>query len=120
MQGAASQVALHHVASELDECAPFRLGLHTLSGDHQVHTMAHLRHGTHQLLRARCAVNAVDKASVNLQLADRKLVQVSQRRIARAKVVDGQRQTQYGGQCRGQKRHLVFVGKLQQCDVPIP
>jgi hypothetical protein len=79
IQRLTTQIALHDVATQVLDDFALSYSFHAFGSDHQAQAVAHSGHRVHQLLRAG--------HGVDLELADRQLLQVRRRRIARTKVI---------------------------------
>src|SRR3546814_1212274 len=96
----------------------FRSGLHALADGHQTEGLAQSQHGTHDLGVAGRLGQAVNEAAVDLHDVDRAALQVRQRRVASAEVVDGQSHARFvqvadGAEGDADRRDDARLGDLE-------
>src|SRR5262245_43636270 len=86
-RGLAEQIALHRVAAFLGKEIELFRGLHALGDDRHFETMAEVDNRAHDVSRLRRLAEIDDKGAVNLDLVERKGLQIAQRRVAAAEIV---------------------------------
>ena len=84
-------VALHEIAAHAREQIERCLVLDAFGDDRQRETPAEFDGGTHDRTGARALGELSDEGTVDLDLVDRQLAHIGERRVARAEIVDGQR-----------------------------
>lgn len=88
----AAQVALGVIAAELLEFVKLRVGLDALADDGQAEGAAHLDDRPHDRNILRVAAQAIDERAIDLHRAQGESPQIAKRGVARAKVVEHERQ----------------------------
>src|SRR5258707_9307018 len=88
-RGFADEIALHRVAAHLREEAELLLGFHALGDNRHSKAVAKTDHCANDRRRLRIAPEIDDESAVDLDLVERKRLQIAQRRIAAAEIVHG-------------------------------
>src|SRR5215212_1127791 len=85
----AEEITLHRIAAFVRQKRQLLLGFHTLGDDRHVEAMAETNDGPDDRGRLRVASDVDDEGAVDLDLVERKRLQVAQRRVAAAEVIHG-------------------------------
>src|SRR6202043_3492500 len=88
-KGPADEIALYRVAALIGEEAQLLLGFDALGDDRHLEAVAKADHGPDDRRRLRIAPEIDDESAVDLDLVERKRLQIAQRGIAAAEVVHG-------------------------------
>src|SRR2546430_10946330 len=89
----ADEIALHRVAALLGEKAELLLRLYALGDDRHFQRMTEIDHGPDDCRRLRIAAEIDDKGAIDLDLVERERLQITQRRIAAAEIVQDRKST---------------------------
>ncbi len=81
---------LGHVAAELARAVALQLGLDAFRDDLHPERMGHLRGGEHDGVVGVARAESRHERLIDLELIERELLQVAERRVPRAEVVDGE------------------------------
>ena len=112
------QVALRLLAAELEGPLELARGLDALGHRRDAQRPGDGHHRADQARVRAVLVEAVHEAAVDLDLVDRQLLEVGERRVPGAEVVDGHPDTAraQGGEHLGDEVHVLHHGRLGQLD----
>jgi hypothetical protein len=87
--GPAQQESLHLIATKRAKHRQLAFGFNTLGGSGHVQAMGQAHDCLSQAARADCTVDAVNETSIDLQIVNGQTLQVTERRVTGAEIVDG-------------------------------